>query len=271
MTRFIFLIIVLLSLTVFSFGQTSGKTDAEKRMEVAMDKYEKAVQEQIRRNKELIEKGNNRTTADDFRKQLDAIYKKQAEENKKKPTTANNTMSDVVKIYFERGWSSVSTGNFEIAILEYDEALKLAPNNGLLYFYRAFAYLKLNNLDSAIKDYSEAIKLGANLQDSYYNRGTLYLNQGKYKEASADFEASHKNGKNNYAVFYNRGLAHYMLREYQIAYLHLLDSYKLHPKYKDTNIMLGYTLCQMRGWEKTALKYRENAIKLGAKITKGCQ
>ena len=271
MKRFGLLVIILSGFAVYSFGQAGGKTEAEKRMEAAMDKYEKAVQEQIKRNQELIVQGKKSSSADDYRKQLDEIYKKNEAERKKQSRTANNVMSEVVKTYFERAYSLASKDNYEVALLEYNSAVELAPEIGLLYFYRAFAHLKLNNADEAIKDYSQAIKHGTNLPDSYNNRGTLYLNQRKYQEASADFEASSKNGKNDYKIFYNRGLVQYLLRRYQTAYLHFLDSYKLNSKDADTNIMLGYAACQMPGWEKTALKFQENAIKLGAKINKGCR
>ena len=44
--------------------------------------------------------------------------------------------------------------------------------------------------DSAIADYTQAIRLNPNDADAYYNRGNVYVKKGDFVKARADFEAA---------------------------------------------------------------------------------
>jgi tetratricopeptide (TPR) repeat protein len=57
-------------------------------------------------------------------------------------------------------------------------------------FNRGFAYDKLGDFDNAIKDYSEAIKLDPHNAFTFYNKGISLDRQGKYKEAIESFTSA---------------------------------------------------------------------------------
>ena len=50
-------------------------------------------------------------------------------------------------------------GEYDKAIADYDEALKLDPKNALAYDSRGVAWYRKGEYDKAIADYGEAIKL----------------------------------------------------------------------------------------------------------------
>jgi Flp pilus assembly protein TadD len=55
------------------------------------------------------------------------------------------------------------------------------------YKNRGSAYTKQHNFDKAISDFTEAIRIDPNSPDAYNNRGNAYLRTGKRAKANADF------------------------------------------------------------------------------------
>jgi len=76
----------------------------------------------------------------------------------------------------------------QIAIKDYDEAIRLNPKDADAYFSRGTTYFGLEQHERAIKDFNEAIRLNPKDAYYYYNRGLTYEEQGKKAEAITDFE-----------------------------------------------------------------------------------
>jgi Flp pilus assembly protein TadD len=77
-------------------------------------------------------------------------------------------------LYYSRGWDFYNRQDYDRAISEYNEAIKLEPHNATYYFARGVAYLDTNDYDKAISDFNEAIRLEPNNASAYNNRGTAY-------------------------------------------------------------------------------------------------
>jgi len=56
----------------------------------------------------------------------------------------------------------------------------------VIYYNRGIAYNELDQYQRAIKDYNEAIRLQPDDVDAYYNRGVVYLKQGNNKPGCRD-------------------------------------------------------------------------------------
>jgi tetratricopeptide (TPR) repeat protein len=56
------------------------------------------------------------------------------------------------------------------------------------YFYRGLAYAKKCEYDRAIADYGESIRLNPNAAVAYNNRGNAYDDKGEYDRAIADWK-----------------------------------------------------------------------------------
>jgi tetratricopeptide (TPR) repeat protein len=63
------------------------------------------------------------------------------------------------------------------------------------YAQRGFAYLGKKNFDLAIADYDKAIRLNPNNAKAVSNRGLAYQGKGDTTRANADFEAARQIGK----------------------------------------------------------------------------
>jgi tetratricopeptide (TPR) repeat protein len=80
--------------------------------------------------------------------------------------------------------------NYDQAIADYTNAIRLSPNNASGYRGRGRAYNAQKNYDMAIADYAQAIRLDPNNASGYYNRGNAHYVQKNYDQAIADYEAA---------------------------------------------------------------------------------
>ncbi len=88
-----------------------------------------------------------------------------------------------------RAGSWCSEAEYEKAIEEYTEALRLNPRLAKAYCGRARALLLYNDQnDRAIADFNEAIRLDPGLADAYYGRGVAWGKKREYDRAITDFK-----------------------------------------------------------------------------------
>jgi tetratricopeptide (TPR) repeat protein len=98
-----------------------------------------------------------------------------------------NYQSDLL---FFRGISFSFKGDSDSAISDYDQAVKLKPDDADVYKYRGDAYSDKGRHDQAIADYDQAIKLESDYALAYYHRGNVYEKAGNKHSAIADFRKS---------------------------------------------------------------------------------
>ena len=75
----------------------------------------------------------------------------------------------------------------ERAIEDFDEAIRLNPEDADAYYNRGVAYGDLGQYEREIQDYDEAIRLNPEYAKAYYNRGVAYGRQGQQELADRDF------------------------------------------------------------------------------------
>ena len=96
------------------------------------------------------------------------ITKEESKANIKEKPEAAIADFDIV---FNRGNSHIELGNYQAAIEDYTEAIKLDPNDAVAYNNRATSKAELGNYQAAIADYTEALELDPNDAVAYNNRG----------------------------------------------------------------------------------------------------
>ena len=105
--------------------------------------------------------------------------------------------------HFEKGWLFWERRDWDLAILEHSEAIRLDANYAEAYYGRGIAYSDKGDHDRAIEDYDQAIRLGSDHADVYLFRGVAHGNKGDYDNAIADYSQAIRLNP-NYATAYNK-------------------------------------------------------------------
>lgn len=88
--------------------------------------------------------------------------------------------------YSTQGLIYSENGRYDLAISEFNKALKIAPSSPELYNNRGIVYSKAGQYDLAISDFTKALELKPDSTQAYYNRGITYLIKDQYKMAFSD-------------------------------------------------------------------------------------
>ena len=110
----------------------------------------------------------------------------------KKPAAAGSSPAEPSGAAFkfalvDRGRTFLDKKQWDEAIAQFNEALKLDPEFVPALKNRGAAYLGTQDYNRAIADYDAAIRLEPKYAEHYYNRAQAYLGTQDYNRAIADF------------------------------------------------------------------------------------
>ena len=191
-------------------------------------------------------------------------------DNKIKPTpfpreAAGEIMPAAAEAALAKGKNFLGQFLYAEAIIEFDQAIRLAPKFAEAYLERAIAHGQIGEPELAGKDALEAIKLnpkmpraynvlGKALEEkkdykqaiaiygkaieldkdyiaAYNNRGFVYAAMNMFAEAIADFtEIIRLDPQNAYAYFENRGIVYGLKKDYAQSVEDFSQTLQLKPK-----------------------------------------
>src|SRR5215469_15003451 len=140
-------------------------------------------------NKLAVE-GAKAAKSEDFDKAIDLL---------KKATAMDHKYADELSaVYQQRGYAAANDQRYGDAINDYDEALKLTPQEApRIHEQRAAVEMKIQDYDKALADYSELIKLKPN-EIKYLNyRAYIYELKNDLQDSQADNDKILKADPNN--------------------------------------------------------------------------
>ena len=152
------------------------------------------------------EKNTLKTSKDAEKELREAFQTARGELSMKLSGSGGGNATEYVKSgtkYLDRGDKNNNKADYDLAIAEFDRAIKLDPNIAEAYFGRGRGYLRKGDNSRAVADYSQAIRLNPNDIISYSNRGRAYARMGDYDNAVADFESALRIDPNNTAIKQN--------------------------------------------------------------------
>jgi tetratricopeptide (TPR) repeat protein len=167
---FVFTFTAALALCAAQLSEAQATKDAKEANKLARDGAEASKNQDFDKAVELLRKATD----------LDRKY-----------------TDELAAVYQQRAYSAATNKQFQDAMNDYGEAIKLKPDDARIYEQRAAVEMKINDNDKALADYSEAIKLKPNEARYYAYRSYIYEVKGDVKNSMADTEKVLKLDPNN--------------------------------------------------------------------------
>lgn len=99
--------------------------------------------------------------------------------------------------YYKRGFAHYHLEDYDKAIADYAQAIQINPYYGKVYTKIALARYHLGDYEGAIADYTQAIKMNPNDAVAYRSRADLRYNLGDYQGAIEDYNQAIKINPNS--------------------------------------------------------------------------
>ncbi|MGD1921671.1 MAG: tetratricopeptide repeat protein [Pleurocapsa sp.] len=119
--------------------------------------------------------------------------------------------------YYQQGKAFKNSGDIASAIVNFTQAIELAPDNVNAYFGRGASYSYLGKYQNSIDDFSRLVEFHPTAAN-YYNRGVIYYLMKKYKKAIANFTQAISLKPNFVASYLSIANAYYELDNCKLAH-----------------------------------------------------
>ena len=163
--------------------------------------------------------------------------------------------------YAIRGRDLLLKGEYDKALADYNQALRLKPDYAEAYNGRGAAWRSKGEHGKAFADFNEAIRLRPNFSMAYKNRGNAWSAKGEYANAFADFDQAIRLQPDYAEAYYFRGLSWSLYGENDAAIADYDTALKLKPDYPEAYFSRGM-LWGVEGMHDKALADLNQTIRL---------
>ncbi|MCZ8026164.1 MAG: tetratricopeptide repeat protein [Microcystis sp. LE19-10.1B] len=148
--------------------------------------------------------------------------------------------------YVIRGGSYSLQKKYELALDDFNKAMKLNPNYALAYSGRGELYYYQKKYDLALADFNKAIDINPNFAEAYSNRGNIYYYQQKYELALADWNKAIELDSKLAMAYSNRGNIYNDQQKYELALADFNQALDINPNLAEAYLGRGviYSLQQ---------------------------
>jgi tetratricopeptide (TPR) repeat protein len=130
-----------------------------------------------------------------------------------------------------RGWAWYNKREYAKALADYDNALRLDPKAAYAFNNRGLVWYDKKEYAKALADFNEALRLDPKFVWPYNNRGRVWSAKKEYDKALADFDEALRLDPNYAMAFNNRGWAWYNKQELAKALADYEQTLRLDPKH----------------------------------------
>lgn len=109
------------------------------------------------------------------------------------------------RAFNNRGNAYQSKGDYDHALADYNQSIQIDPNQAYPYNGRANAYAAKQDYAHALADYAQAIRLSPQYTLALLNRGNTYAAMGDYDHAVADYTTIIQIDPKNAGGYFPRG------------------------------------------------------------------
>ena len=122
-------------------------------------------------------------------------------------------------LLFSRGNGYLDLGKYQDAITDYSQIIQLSLETEIFSVYnnRGICYRAIGEFNLAMDDFDEAIRINNSYRDAYNNRGMVLADLGKHKEAISDYNVAIKLDKTYWYAYNNRAMSYWELGDIEKA------------------------------------------------------
>jgi tetratricopeptide (TPR) repeat protein len=177
---------------------------------------------------------------------------------------ARDKSDKLAEAFNNRGVGYRLKGDYDRAIADYNQAIKLNAKFASAYNNRGVAYDKKGDYDRAILDYDQAIKLRPSAE-GYFNRGNAQLGKAHYDRAIDDYNQAIKLKADFAAAFDNRCWARAVVGILKQALADCNEALRLMPNNTATLDSRGFVFLKMTHFDAAVSDY-DAALRINPKL-----
>lgn len=101
------------------------------------------------------------------------------------------------RLFYDKGMDYLYSSQFEEAIEQFDQSIRLDSQNHEAYFYRGCAKYNIFQKEDAVNDYLKTIELNPEYLQTYFNLGLYYRSINDHDMACYYFKIAEDKGRPN--------------------------------------------------------------------------
>jgi tetratricopeptide (TPR) repeat protein len=136
-------------------------------------------------------------------------------------------------LYYNRGNAFAKMRQYQLAMEDYNQSIRLQPNFAPAYFNRGNIYKDMGQYQLAIENYIINIQLCPECIDAYDQLGIVHGKMGQYQSALQIFNKVLSLKPNDHTAYNGRGIVYFKLGLYEQAMENLNYAIRIKPDYTD--------------------------------------
>jgi len=157
--------------------------------------------------------------------------------------------------WFNRGIALWNLGRYEEEVASYDRALEIKPDDDAAWFNRGNALWNLGRYEEALASYDRALEIKPDKDSAWHNRGIALDNLGRHEEAVASYDRALEMEPDNDKTWYNRGTTLGNLGRYEEAVSSYDRALEIKPDNDKTWYNRGNALGNLGRYEEAVASY----------------
>lgn len=158
---------------------------------------------------------------------------------------------------YNQGIASYELGEYQKAIADCTEAIRIDPSLSMAYSLRGEAHLELGEHEQAIADYTEAIRIDPDDPVAYRLRRAAHLELGEYERVIRDCGLAIRRDPTDADAYCDRGLAQHALGHYLQAISDLTEALRLDCNSSDAHNGWGLVHYDLGQYQKAIDAFTE--------------
>jgi Putative Zn-dependent protease, contains TPR repeats len=144
--------------------------------------------------------------------------------------------------YRGQGDFDLSKGEYDKAISDYTEAIRLNPNDAGSFYGRAYAHASKHKVQKTIEDCTKALAIDSGKVEAYQLRAGAYWMEGSFPKALGDFEKAINLEPSNPTTYEIRGDMYWRRKEYAKGAKDYREIVRLRPADADSQSKYAWLL-----------------------------